>query len=167
MCAWPCVCVCVCYPVLSIDLQWDSSSCVPGDGDVFTQKNDVILSRAHNLNRCLFQHGLLHPHLQKKKTTEKGGLYALLHTWCEDERCLFYLVVFHDNQSSHVQHCDAFTAAVACDPTSRVLHQNPKCAFQPVTVILLGRQKNEGKQVNMRDRGGKRARERGYWLYLS
>ncbi len=67
-------------------------------------------------------------------------------TWCEVERCVFHLVVFHDNQSSHVQHYDAFTAAVACDPTSRVLHQNPKRAVQPVTVILLGRQKNEGNR---------------------
>ncbi len=81
VCVRACVHACVCYPVLSIDLQWDSGSCVPGDGDVFTQKDDVILSRAHNLNCCLFQHGLLHPHLQEKKTTEEAGLYAFTSHW--------------------------------------------------------------------------------------
>lgn len=60
-------------------------------------------------------------------------------------KSLFYLIVFHDNQSSHIQHCDAFTAAVACDPTSRVLHQNPKRALQPVTVILLAQTEERGK----------------------
>ncbi len=166
------VCVCACVRALPCTLHWSAvrfGFLCPRWWRCFYPEGwcNTVQSAQSQLLSLSTRASSSSPAGEKDNRGSRSVCFYFTLTWCEDERCVFHLVVFHDNQSSHVQHYDAFTAAVACDPTSRVLHQNPKRAVQPVTVILLGRQKNEGKQGNMRDGRGKRARERGDWLYLS
>lgn len=55
--------MCVRYPVNTVDLQYKPSSHVPGERNVFSEENDVVKSRAYNLNVSLLHHWPPHLHL--------------------------------------------------------------------------------------------------------
>ncbi len=97
-----------------------------------TQKNDVILSRSATISTAVsFNTGFFILTCRRKRQQRK-------------EVCMLYFT--HDVKMKGVSFTSlcsmtisppmynllCFYCSGSCDPTSRVLHQNPKRAFQPV-----------------------------------